>query len=211
MDIQKLNSRKFKLAVYFLPFLAMLFACLNFIIYLSGTLPAPAFAAFLIFHLFFLLSLAVCCGNIFIELHLSLSEDKKSTFFTMLYGGQKFFPTRQAVFTAVFIICYIVLAQLLPFMNSLKLFMLAVPSLGILFNAPYFLSGRIRLIGGQYISYKKRLNTMISYHTGENGTVVFVTDNGKLFDTGITAAGPDFKTLEAELNKNGLKSVNTAQ
>jgi hypothetical protein len=206
MEIQKLKSKKFKLALYFLPFLAMLFSCLNFIIYLSGTLEASVYIAFVIFQLFFLASLSAVLGNILTEALLLLSENKESTLRSLLYADEKLIPVRQTSFVVIFIICYIVLAQLLPYMNSLKLFMLAVPSLGIFFNAPYFLSGNVRLIGGQYFSYKKRLYTIISYKIGENGTAVLIADDGKLFDTGIPATGSDFKGLEAELIKNGLKS-----
>ena len=72
-------------------------------------------------------------------------------------------------------------------------------------NAHHFLSGRVRFINGVYLFYQGRFSVIFSYYKDETGTLVFVTDEGNLVNTGATAANTDFKAIEAEFMKNGLK------
>ena len=206
MDIQKLSDKKYTAVLYLIPFVLMLCGCLNFIFYTAYTLPTSNFAVFVIFHLLFLLSLSAVCGSLMIEFFLALFEDgKNSSLHSLIYGGQMFLPIRTFVFVAAFIAGYIVMMRFLPHMNSLKLLMLIIPSLAIFMNAHHFLSGRVRFINGVYLFYQDRFNIIFSYYKDENGTLVFVTDEGNLLNTGATAASADFYALEAEFLKNGLK------
>ena len=206
MDIKKLSEKKTVLAIYFIPFVLMLCACLNFLFYISGVCKASVFIPFVIFHLLFLLSLSAVCGNVMIEIFLELLEDNKnSSLNKLLYGGRRFLPVRNIVFVAAFIAGYIYLTGLLSNISALQLFMLVIPSFAILFNARYFVSGRVRLISGTYMFYKNRFYSIFSYYKDENGALVFLTDEGTQVETGNTAADSDFKALQAEFQKNGLK------
>lgn len=206
MDIQKLSEKKVVLAIYLIPFVLLVCASLNFLVYLAGAWKISVFVPFVIFHLLFLLSLSAVCGNLMIEVSLELLEDSKnSSLNKLLYGGRRFLPVRNIVFVVAFIAGYVYLTGLLSYISSLQLLMLVIPSLAILFNSRYFVSGRIRFISGTYIFYKNRFCTVISYYMDENGALVFLTDEGTQVATGNTAADSDFKALEAEFQKNGLK------
>ena len=90
MDIQKLSDKKYTAALYLIPFVLMLCACLNFIYYTAYTLPTSNFTVFVAFHLLFLLSLSAICGNLMIELFLALFENSKnSSLHNLLYDGQQ--------------------------------------------------------------------------------------------------------------------------
>lgn len=209
MDVQK-DGKKFKAAFYLLPFVLMLCGCLNFIIFVAKFLPASTFAAFAAFHLLFLLSLSAVFGNVAIETCLAMFENRKdSSLHDSIYGGRRFLPVRPAVFVAVFIACYIFLTQLLPYIGSFKLLILIVPSFAVFMNAPHFISGRVRFINGRYMLYQGNFSVLFSYYIDEHGFLVFVTEEGKLLKTDAMESDMNFKAIEAEFLKNGLKSGNS--
>jgi hypothetical protein len=205
VDMNRLNGKTFKAAVYLFPFFLMLCACVNFILIYSHTLQPSSYILFITFHLLFLLSLATVCGNLTIELALIIFEDiKKSSLKKLLYSDRRFLPIRPAVFIAVFIVLYVFLLRFVAGFNQLEILIFFVPTVAIFMNAPHFISGRVRFINGRYVFYKGSLNAIFSYQFDEKGTLVFITDDGSQLRSGATAADTDFKALEAEFFKNGL-------
>lgn len=194
---------------YATPFFIILGGCLNFLVFVAKSLPSAAIFPFVIIHLLLLLSLSCVCGNIMIEICLAAFENREdSALRDLLYGGRRFLPIKSAVFVAVFVVLYLILSQMLTYLSPLKLLILAVPAFAVFLNARYFLSGRVRFINGTYMLYQGGFKTVFSYKTDENGSLVFITDDGEIVKTGIFQADAEFKALETEFHKNGLKCAN---
>lgn len=159
-------------------------------------------------HLFFILSLSAVLSNILIEAFLSLLErSSKSCVFETLYGGRRFFPLRSYVFVAVFIIAYIFLS-LNTNQSILHTLILILPPAAVMFNAPRFLSRRIRCLNGSYIIYSGRFKTVFSYYENDGGHFCVILNDGKTVDTGIGVTEIDFPKLETEFKNSSLKANN---
>lgn len=206
MDIEKLNGRVVRAAFFLVPSALILAGCLNFLFYVAGAFKPAVAVPYIALHLLFVLSLGSVFGNAAIEAALALSEERSALRKT-LYGGRSFFPVRNAVFIVIFVALYIVMTRLVPYIGSIRMLMLAVPSLAIFFNAPRFISGRVRLIDGGYVFYRGRFQSVFSWGTDENSRLVFIAGDGRTLSTDLEAAGKDFDELKAEFEKNGLKGV----
>lgn len=207
INTEKLNSRSFKIIFRLVPFAVLLSGSFNYlagIIFGGGSTNEKLSAT--VIHLLFILALSAVLSNILIETLLSLFErSSKSCLFEILYGGRRFFPLRSYVFVAAFIIAYIFLSAN---SNQSALYMLisVLPPAAIAFNAPRFLSRRIRRINGSYIIYSGHFRTVFSYYTDESGNFCVILNDGKKADTGVNVTEIDFQKLEAEFKNSNLKT-----
>ncbi len=64
MDIQKLNGKNCRAAIYLVPIVILLCGCLNFLFYVARVFAPPVAVPYIAFHLLFLLSLGAVFGNI---------------------------------------------------------------------------------------------------------------------------------------------------
>lgn len=205
MDIEKINSRTYKLVLYFLPFALLLFTQLNYLLFMAKMLQTSSYILFVLLHLFFLLTVANLLTVILLEILFTLFEDrKKSSVYTLLYKGRVYIPIRPMLYVAVFIAAYVVLLSILTLQTSYQFLILLIPIFAIAMNIRHFCSGRIRYINGRYLLYKQNVRFVFSYSADENGRLVFLTDDGKILQTDITIADPAFKQLEAEFTANAL-------
>lgn len=198
---------KYKTGVYTVSSIILIVSCLNFIVGAARNNLSAASAEFVLIHILFLLSLGAVSGSIIIEYSTAfLADYGKSRIKEFLYDGKEFLPLRTFIFIGVFTALYIFLACTLNLNGTIGELILLIPPFAIFFNARRILSRRVRFINGHYIYYDGKLNTVISYYTDVEGKLIFVTNDGKLKNTGATAADTDFKALGEELSRNGLKS-----
>lgn len=208
ISTEKLNSAGFKIVLFLAPFIILLSGSFNYLISLTGSYNTSAAFLLIAFHLVFLLSLTSVISNIFIEIFLSLLDySSKSCVCDTLYRGRQFIPFRSFLFVAVFIAAYIILCQSAN-QSAIHALILIVPPIAILFNAPRFLSRRIRCINGSYIIYSGHFKTVFSYYANDDGCLCVIFNDGKTLDTGISIAETDFKKLENEFEKNSLSPNN---
>jgi hypothetical protein len=206
MDIDKLNSRKLKAALYLIPLIMMLAASMDYIIEICHDLPLSASLIAVLYHCLFLISLSAVCANLTTEIYLSLLQGgSKSGIEEILYGGSRFFPTRAAVFVVIFIICDILLSQIIAYQSSIESLMLLIPPIAIFINARHFLSGRLRNIGGVYIIFNDTFKAMFSYFIDDAGFLCLISDDGLTISSGVNTTDIDFEKLEAEFAKNNFK------
>lgn len=193
--------------IYVVPFTVLLCSCLNYLIDIYSRLSSGFSILIISAHLLFLISLSVSFGHFIIETTLAIFNDSEHSKINMiLYGGKNFSPVRTFVFIGIFIACYVFLILYLNYKESMIELILFVPPIAIIINSRRLFSGKIRFINGKYMFFNGKFNVIISYYTDIRGRLVFVTNDGKLADTGTTADDTDFKALAAEFNKNGLKS-----
>lgn len=205
MDIEKFNSRTYKLVLYLLPFALLLVTQLNYLLFMAKVLQPSSYILFVLLHLFFLLTAANLLTVILLEILFSLFEDrKKSSLYTLLYKDLALIPVRPVLYTAIFIAAYVILLNILTLRTSYQFLILLIPIFAIAMNIRHFYSGRIRYINGRYLLYKQDVRSVFSYSTNENGRLVFLTDDGQIIETDVTISDPAFKQLEAEFNTNAL-------
>lgn len=205
--MDKDNTNKFLVAIYPVSFLFLLCSSLNLLISISRRLSFAGAATAVSMHILFLLSICAVFSNVFTEYSLSFFDNKeKSRVSELLYGGKRYLPLRSLITIAIFIACYVILTYIMDWHETIGELVLLVPGFAIIFNAGRISSKRVRFINGKYQYFDGKLHTIISYYTDVRGRLVFINDDGKLYDTGVTADGTDFKALGDEFKQNGLKS-----
>lgn len=205
MKKEKLNL--FRTAAYIVPFVVLLCTNLNYLIFVSEKLIFGKTVLFIVIHLLFLVSLSAVLGNIIIESALTLFGDtEKSEIETRLYSGSKFMFLRPLVFIIVFVVCYIDLTSSTDYFSDFRQLILLISTGAVALNARMLISGRIRFINGHYIYYDGKFNFIMSYSTNEQGQLVFITEDGRLKNIGVSQEDSNFKPLIEEFKKNGLKS-----
>ncbi len=205
MDVQKLNSVKLRAIFYLIPFVLMLAASMSYLLFIIRVFPFYARFPAILFQFLFLLSLSNVCANLTMEIYLTLIQGAgKSEINSILYKGSCFFPLRAALFVVIFIACFIVLTQTTNYTSAIANLIMLVPPFAIFINARYFISGRLRFIGGTYLVYTDSFKKIFSYFADENGFLCFITENGQTIKTEILTIGIDFEKLVAEFSHNNL-------
>lgn len=204
MDYARLNGRLFRAAVLLTPFACLLGVSLPYLLLLLRAVPSPAVLALAAAeHLLLLLGLTAVCRNLLVELLLwGVTDSGEGSVYRILYGGNRFFPLRSAVFVALFVAGYVLLTQLKPYASPLRALILLVPPVALWLNAPHFLSRRVRTVGGRCFLYDGRFRTVFSYFTDDNGLFCVITDAGKTVSTGVGVSSFDLGALEKAFGKD---------
>lgn len=205
MDIDKLNSRKLRAALYLIPLTMMLAASLGYIVEICRALPFSAGLIAVFYHCLFLISLSAVCTNLTMEIYLSLLQGAgKSGIDDILYGGSHIFPIRASLFVAIFIVCDILLSQFVEYQSSIQSLIMLIPPIAIFMNAHHFISGRLRNVGGMYIIFNDSFKSIFSYFVDDASYLCFISNDGQTISTAVKTTDIDFEKLEAEFAQNKL-------
>jgi hypothetical protein len=204
----QIDERKFRHLYFILPFAALVFSNLGFLIDTAKTMPAKPYFLFIAVHLLFLASLAEVTKKILIELSLEFFEDSKNSIqLKTIFSNKGTFPVKSSIFVAVFVGIYVYLSLGAWSLSYLKLFVMIIPSAALLLDSKYFLSGKIRFISGKYLCFdreKRGFCVMLSCFVNEENKIVFLAVDGTKIETDISVTDIDFCAFEEECRRNGL-------